>query len=96
MIQAKHQRFSTVSFFFPSDVCRIHASEIQICGAGKGVGSQLPERAFGCFAQLTPDPFTRPLFLAYLFRKISRPPRSRSHVFPNVPAHWMNALFSLR
>ena len=27
---------------------------------GKGVGSQLPERLFGCFAQLTPDPFARP------------------------------------
>ena len=23
----------------------------------KGVGSHLPERPFGCFAQMTPDPF---------------------------------------
>ena len=28
----------------------------------KGVGSHLPERPFGCFAQMTPDPFyNRPL-----------------------------------
>ena len=27
--------------------------------AGKGVGNQLPERPFGCFAQLVPDPFSR-------------------------------------
>ncbi len=26
--------------------------------SGKGVRSQLPERPRGCFAQLTPDPFT--------------------------------------
>ncbi len=29
-------------------------------GSGKGVRSQLPERPIGCFAQLTPDTFTRP------------------------------------
>ena len=31
--------------------------------SGKGVRSPLPERPFGCFAQLTPDPFTRPQVL---------------------------------
>ena len=29
----------------------------------KGGGSQLPERPFGCFAQLTPDPFYEDPFL---------------------------------
>ena len=38
----------------------IHEPFDEVLGKIKGVGSQLPERPFGCFAQLTPDPFNLP------------------------------------
>ena len=38
---------------------RPHLQALEEQKVGKGVRSQLPERPLACFAQLTPDPFTR-------------------------------------